>query len=627
MKKLTFFDKITTPESWKKAALDNAFADKPKLKKWQFGTVIAVTAVMAALMIAVPAMSMKYNKVPEVKTTPAARDSVTDREKKSGTINALAAMEKDYDYVIRGTIIDSSPTSAAIKVLVDQKDFEKYHDLLYGEGVNGSWMTYMNVDLDPMGYDYTGGEKKSGLGGSTDKDEGDLVALGFKILPQEDGVYRPTFKMCQGYANLGESDNDYFERLNESVRIMNLVDPNGYLADVSSIMERTYEDMTADIEDNNSSDYDIEMLTPAGRYNDVMESYMGTGYSYEYIVKITPKDGGDIGSWDMQLRGFNAYETEYAKGGELKNAVMTLTDRGDTFKITPSFSDRHITFYSAHAGEVDGSLYVVLDVIPASFNSAYGSGTVVDITTETGTSSYNARYEYYYGDDKEKFTDIPLITNVTANDQSFTVEPEALLRQYEIEPHNYLYHLDLLIDMHTDDPIMSSTSGGYDQNMLIDLYVQPDMADGEKRESLLLCIAGAGDPENDCYVDAATRYLPFEKKLLLTISYESRDDIVRLPKLYFAKGYIGDGSRGENVYVLKDGYFEDTEKFYDPINAADFDGTTLDGCVIEYLPANRNGTDIDIKTMPYTDNDTDESFEVHEAEKYNGSDYALLDKD
>ena len=504
--RMKFFDKVKTPEEWKERALSHQ-TDKPRLKSWQTGTLITATAAAVLLMVAVPMFSLKM-KAPQPEKT--AKKSVSSAQTEDNS--PLGLMKKDYEYVLTGTVVESS-SSASINVLLDEESNEAYYSYALDHDRSG-YSNLKTVRLDPMGCDYTDGKRKSGLGSMTDKDVGDKVALGFVLdkskTEAEDYLYCDLFDEAGAFANLGVSDDEFYLKMVRSLDNINTADPGLVLSVFDIFNSNKITEPKVSVSGETEDDtYTYETGVAAqtfAQYYDNGESSMPT---YFYPIVIGRADGRAMGDPQVEILGGELGQRD----GEPRRAVITLPETNEEIAIIPEFNEDHLVFYSACArtGE-DGRLYVALQVADQDPYSYYdGTSVKIDTALPNG-STVTSHYNYV---ESQKFEKIDVKTQLEGDGTLPEVIPHdsILASNWYDDIWEYTYSFDIDQEEKPDGSSYYSYSGS--PCFCID-------TDGDSQGDMMVSVEGIGPMDPDESIDINTSYLQFSHVMRVTIRWRAQ---------------------------------------------------------------------------------------------------------
>ena len=352
MNKLKVFDRITTPDSWKKAALDNTTYEKPKLKLWQTTLVLAATAAVLVAMVFAPALMLKNHpqigeltpvSQPDEEIKPEELPRTTDRiegGKLSSEIreDIIRQMNEDCDLVLRGVILDSFDPRDKYDSYLDQ---QKYTGLLLDVGALNSYNVFNRNGayvfmLDKEGIDYTSGSPRIDLTGNIDKDFGDEVTLGLSTTGQVDSITGMTIYKVTAYLNLGPTTNFYFQNAKD---IANLMKSAGIEAEEQAIIKAQYMDLygsynaeTTYVSSWSDGDAPVQLTTLKLDKGPMMRMSFSDDYVMGGAFKVIASDGSPLTLTLSDRKTEDAagtYITELTfDAGDLGKGTMNITTDG-----------------------------------------------------------------------------------------------------------------------------------------------------------------------------------------------------------------------------------------------------------------------------------------------------------
>jgi hypothetical protein len=304
MSKFSVFDKYKTPDDWKRNALNTETTEKPKIRTWQFTTaVLAALAIVAGgVMISLTGTIGTSNSAGSSSDTSETRKSIvslSDEQKEK----IYGEMEKEYDCVVKGIVLNSWEDEPKITVLV--KSDNNVED-------EGKVVTY-TLQENGCSYDSDGVEGK--LSAETaDKAVGTEVYLGFyaQEIDETDSIDDST-------AEINEDDlRDANEQLDEQHG-----NADGF-ANLGVTTDSDFKDIAEAVMAYTGSD----SLEDCGEI--LRGHYLATsdkGYEYEEVSTSAENIGGFINLEFTQLKTFclcwsgNSWQREYVYITKVKNVA------------------------------------------------------------------------------------------------------------------------------------------------------------------------------------------------------------------------------------------------------------------------------------------------------------------
>lgn len=218
MKQFRFLDNIKTPEDWKRRALEINETERPKLKGWQYGTVVAVAAVAAISAGILPNVINKGG----ITSSPASYtdDALTDEESIAQDIqeDLVAQLEQNYEEVLVGTVVYADRDAdgkQTLELVVPDFELDGYKGDMMIEAIATEKMSKLGFDV----YD-------------SDLKLGDKVAIGLEEMRNgikiktktSTGTYTERYDAYEclrefsSIAYLGKTDDANFIRTLEKVK-------------------------------------------------------------------------------------------------------------------------------------------------------------------------------------------------------------------------------------------------------------------------------------------------------------------------------------------------------------------------------------------------------------------------
>ena len=512
MKKLTVFDRYTTPEEWKRQALENSHKGKPKLKRWQFAAAVCTTCTVILCMVMLPYLNSAYQYANQPERPESEMyDSSTDKSIDQSNVKKriVERMRSDFDCVVTGLILGGNENTSQITVYVTEKAEANVNASIF-EG------QILNLSIQPTGWLYTENSKTSGLVG-IEKNIGNLAVFGMNFSNTDD----MRDDTAEGYADLGAGNDPILDGVIETA---DLLTNNG---------EETYYDQTKD---------DI-VINTFGQHMQLQPliTYETSSYNIKPMsaISIWYHDNSGSKEYNDVYRTVYIFRIENINGGAIKgeienmegNAVQIIMNSQNTettFSAAADISGMNASIQYSVMKDIkdDTAVYLKAEVTPRShaeyFTYAdiafyFGSNDIDNVIAadEVGDVLSECVIDYCYQDKNAELDNgkiLPKIELDVPDNAGFSAECVRRSLLYDDDEKGEVRTVNYVIKLESNDPLNNMTANNRTSELEFnDEIWQMNIACADKENNVIDSEAYVISTEG--FYNDTVQYITFDLKI------------------------------------------------------------------------------------------------------------------